>query len=110
VVPFVVNFNQFIKRINASNIPNNILLHQYFTEAGRHMATGTVIAKSTPVPIIAAVTADTGVGGLRRIAGTRVAGRTNQPLMPPGQRETGRTIMVEPPRPPIGAVVTARAR
>lgn len=73
------------------------------------MAPGAIIAKATPVPIIAAMTADTGAGGLRRIAGTAVARRTNQPLMPPGQGETGRTIMVEPPRPPIDAVVAAGA-
>lgn len=108
-LPFIANVNQCIKRATASNIPNNILLHQYFTEAGRHMAPGAVIAKAAPVPIIAAMTADTGGGGLRRIAGPRVARRTNQPLMPPGQRETGRIIMVEPPRPPIDTVVTAGA-
>lgn len=73
------------------------------------MAPRTVIAKAATVPIITAVTADTGAGGLRRITGTAVARRTNQPLMPPGQGETGRTIMVKPPRPPIGAVVAARA-
>lgn len=108
--PFIANINQLIKRPTASNIPNNILLHQYFAEAGRHMAPCTVIAKTAPVPVITAMTADTGVRCLRRIAGPGMAGRTNQPLMPPGQRETGCRVMVEPPCPPIDAVVAARAR
>lgn len=70
------------------------------------MASCAVLAKSTAMHIVAAMTIITFFGCICRIARFCVAGAANQALMLAGQREGCLLVMVKAPGFPVGRVVT----
>ena len=73
------------------------------------MTARAVLAELTAVLVVAAVTIDALPADLGRVARAAMAGRADQPVMPAGQREARRGIVIEIPRLPAHRVVAAHA-
>ena len=73
------------------------------------MASGAILAEAAAMNVVAAVAIDALRTLSGRIAGPRMAGRTDQAAMPSGQRKRGGAIVIEGPGLPVGGVVTALA-
>lgn len=73
------------------------------------MAARTIAAKCAAMGIVTPVAVDAFAAGCRRISGPAMAGRTDQPLMAPGQRKAGRPVVIERPGSPVIDGVTRLA-
>lgn len=73
------------------------------------MAAFTILAKAAVMDVNAPMAVDTLARQLGRVPRAGMARGTDQPLVPPGQRELRCRIVVEGPRLPVARVVAGAA-